>query len=738
MTMLAVITLASPWMLLALVALAAPLIAHRLRTRTAAPIVVPTLALLARARDAGRPRRRWRDLALLACRLITMAALVAAFARPAWVSSRDAATLSLASEGAERNADRPAGVVLLVDNSASAGQRVEGVEAIKLLRTLARQALGSLRPGIDRAALVTLAGRAATSLPEMSANIEALNDAADGLTAPCRGADVAGGLALAGQLLEREAGPRRVVILADLQQHDWAGARLPASLAGVQVAVVPLPGRAGPAANVAAASTRLNPANPVAGEPTELRVELRNFAATPAVLEVRATVDGSALAPQTVTIPARDAAAATFNLPPMSPGPHELAVMIPDDALAGDNAAHRVVHVRERRRVILLADQSPAAPGGAAFYLARALQPLGPEKGPANLRLLRPADLTSRDLFPPVPGDAPAVILGPVAALEAPAVELLAQHLVQGRPLAILAGEGPVDANLRALLARVGARAGALLARTSSNAPATLSLALPPAEDPLLVGFDASARHALTTIAFHPAWRWSPPPATTAPAGAIEPGLRFADDSPATLRLHIAASTGPQPAAITLINLGRLDAQEDFPRHGLFPALLRNLVAAIEPQDMDTAGPVAVGQALELSFAGNPTVVPNLTLATTDGRREPVTAAWRDGRWVVAAVADRPGFLELREGERLIDAAAAAFPAQESDLDALAPEALASQLGASAGPAEPASAVRVAAAPAAAGSSGGGERALPLWPALLLLALAGLAGEALLIGGRQR
>ncbi|MCX5662457.1 MAG: VWA domain-containing protein [Planctomycetota bacterium] len=761
MPTLAAIAFASPLMLLGLLALAAPLLAHLLRAKPTRPIVFPTLALLARASAPLRRERRWHDRALLACRCLAMAAIALAFARPTWNDvDRDAhaaPSRPMASDGSQDVTL----VVLLIDDSASTGQRMGAnssgsggdVELIASLRSLAKEALASLRPGLDRAFVIATAGRARALLPEPTTNLAALDEKLGQLVARPLGNDLPGSFALAAQAFAGRTGPRRLVIVSDLQRSDWASIRLPPELAGAGITIVPPPHdspSSAPPTNAALAFPCIAPARPIAGESAEFVVDARHFGPKPLTLDISATLDGQPLPPQRAPLAGLPDSAipasitVRFILPPLSPGPHELVATIPDDALSGDNTVYLPINVQNRRPAVLLSDEDPDQPRNSTFYLVRAIQPLGPDQGRVDLRLRRPTDLAAKDLV-----DVPAVILGPVDHLGPIAADLLSRHLDRSGRIALLAGAGHADRHLRELFAARSWPATITLAPRSSDTP--IHLAPPPATHPLLAGFDGPARLALAAIPLRPAWTIAPArqPATDAiPFDDGTPGLLRLDDSPpALLRLD----DSPKLDSIWLVNLGPLDARDDLVRHALFPALVRNLLNALEPAS-DAASRLSthipLGSPLHLSLPGNSAVMPALTLVTPDGARHAVEPTWRRDHWDVTTTADRAGFHRLYHGERLVASAAGEFPPGESDLRAMPAAELARQLSApnpsvasgsdvlspDTSTTHPSQDVRVSDARTAAGPP---QPPTPLWPALIALAMAALAGEAVLTGARK-
>lgn len=772
----AAISLAAPWMLLGLAVLAAPILAHLTPRRAARAALAPTLALLARAAAPQIRRRAWHDRLLLALRCAAMACLVLAFAQPLWhrgpgsapASSPNAAATPLPQSMGQDASVQPLAVVIILDTSASTAQRdaSASTSAFDLLRSHARAVLLGLRLGLDRAALVTTTepGHGLASTGGSSASLAdplAVNQDLDALSPRPLPSRPTAAFARAATLLGGHPGPRRLILLTDLQSTDWASASLPSELAGVDVVIIPPNpdprSNSSPApspANLALEAPRVRPARPLAGEPADLLVTLRHFArgADVGPVEIRAAIDGRPLPPQRVT-PLPQGVLVRFPLPPLSTGLHEAVVTIANgDALEIDNAAHLVVHVRPARVVLLLCDQDPDRPASPAFFLARALSPQPAGEGRVDLRTRRPADLKPSDL-----ADAPTVVIAPGTWLDAQAAGLVAQARAEGSGVALFAGGDPDDPALRRLLG-LGSTAPAIaIPAAGPRPPARLSADSAPS--PLLLGFDAPARAALAQIDFSPLWSVAAPIAAASPS---PPGprveLAFADGSPAVLAFDPAPpsalaaatrATSPapsSPAPILLLNLGRLDTADPLVRQGLFPAIIQNLLARLDrPTDPAHApSPVSADpvEPLLLHAPGLPDAPPTLTLVPPQGPPRAVEPLWTGGRWEVRFIPEHLGFHRLFAGPRRLDAAAAAFPASESDLSPMAPDALASRLAGNA-PGSPGKTPGSAVAPtprvaSALDASLPPPSPLPLWPALAAAAILLLGCEALVLAGRRR
>ena len=125
--LLAILSLTTPLMLGGLVLLSLPLLAHLLNRHARRTVVFPTIRLLQASAATQSKLFKLRRLILLSLRLLLVALVVFAFARPVWFSSQSQAAAQ----------DGSAGVVLLVDTSLSAGQSTTGVPLLQSLQAAA-------------------------------------------------------------------------------------------------------------------------------------------------------------------------------------------------------------------------------------------------------------------------------------------------------------------------------------------------------------------------------------------------------------------------------------------------------------------------------------------------------------------------------------------------------------------------------------------------------------------------
>ena len=406
--MVAALELLQPAWAWALPAALGPLLPHLLSRRTATVTVFPTTRFIAQAAAHAAKLHRPRHLLLLLLRVLALACLLAAFARPLWLHGAGAA----GGPGVH--------CVIVLDRSASMTRTARGVSLFDDARRRAGLLLESLNPGVDVASIVTLDAAPAALLPEPTANFAALRQRLDVLEPTAERGDAAAALAAARALSAVDPNqPRttRVYVITDGQATQWTPAA-PALAALRGVAQVVVQWVEGPGDNVAIFGPVERPAVPVVGQPAAVAVQVGNFDDRPRTLRVRATFAGTVtsaaatLEPFTVT---------TVALPvtPPTPGTHEvtLALEPADDALPLDDATGLFFEAAAARRVALITNDAVDDPTSAAHYVAVALAPEGDTAAGVALTVRRPGEA--------LPTDAEVIVVAVGAAGRLPAEQVV-------------------------------------------------------------------------------------------------------------------------------------------------------------------------------------------------------------------------------------------------------------------------------------------------------------------------
>ncbi len=333
----------APLFLLGGLLVAIPVVLHLTRRRRE-PVPFPSFLLLQMTSATARfKRRRFRNIPLLILRCLALLLLAAAFAEPVLRGGVLAAT-----------GGTPLDLAVLVDRSLSmaVGDRMEAA------REAAGEELGGLGRD-DRAIVLGFDGRAA-AYTELTGEPGALRQAVAGLSAGGGGTSFVSALGLAGRLLPATSGRRReVVLISDLQRSGFEDGRPQPSLPpGVELRVRHV-GRT-PPANAWIAEVTVAPAGRdqlvVSAEirfaPSSQRPEWDG--------EVELLLSGRTVERQSLTASADRSATARFS-PVLRPSePLAAEVRLPEDALAGDDRFHFVIHPEAAIRVADLGGSPPS------------------------------------------------------------------------------------------------------------------------------------------------------------------------------------------------------------------------------------------------------------------------------------------------------------------------------------------------------------------------------------------
>jgi len=305
-----VITFALPGVLAGLVAAAVPILLHLVARREPPTVSFPAVRYL---EDTARRHQRRLNLQhwlLLVVRTALIVALVLAAAGPT-------------RAGVGPGGHAPAALVLVLDNSLSAGAIREGEPMFESLREAARSLL-QRATAADELWLITADGIPRRGGPA------ALSAQVDSLTPVPRRLDLGQAVVTARELLRTARHPGEVVVLSDLQ----ASALSPAP--GSEVVLVGVPGEP-PPANLGIASIVTGP-QPWSGSG---RVTVSVGGRSDREVPLTIGIDGRTLR-QALVQPDGPATAQVSGLPP---GWHAIEAHLDPDELRLDDAAHAAVRV---------------------------------------------------------------------------------------------------------------------------------------------------------------------------------------------------------------------------------------------------------------------------------------------------------------------------------------------------------------------------------------------------------
>ncbi|MBI1373191.1 MAG: VWA domain-containing protein [Phycisphaera sp.] len=561
-----------------------PVIAHLMNRRTRRWVMFPSLQLLREATAQQSTLFRLRKWLLLMLRCAAVMLLAAAFARPVWTAARG----DVDTSGGEA-------VVLVLDVSASSAQQSGGVTVAHHLRAAAEARLDALRPGVDSAAIVYADANPSAPFTRPVPNLDVLRGELDTLKPTQQRADLQGAITLAASVLESAKGARRIVVLSDMQQTNWAEVLIDQSTLGgsgnaTRVEVQPVTPTGGATGNVALSRPAVSPAHPIAGRAARLSCSVWNYADKAATVTVSLAVDGREVASRPVTMQAWSQEAVTFETALATAGAHGVTFAITPDTMPVDDRVSLGVDVVERVPVVVIGDDDPAAPTGASYFLERALAPRRGADNDLEVRHLRGDAVTATAL-----SGVEAVIVGDVGLLSDTAVTALRDYVASGGGLIWLCGDGPVGLNAGAL--RRAADGGLLPWQ-----PLGVSSA---GNDSTGVGFDGDAAWATAPLASFDAL--SEDALLRVRLGRVYDVGEVNDDAHTLLRLADAARTpalstmGYRDGRVYMCNFSPSPRTGDLGKHGVFVALLHALVDAARTTN-DTRRTAAVGRPLRIDI----------------------------------------------------------------------------------------------------------------------------------------
>ncbi len=354
------LTFLAPLFLLGLAAVAVPVIVHLVNRERRNAIAFPSLMFLRRVPFRSVSRQRIRHRALFALRILALALLALAFARP--FVDRESANAVVAGVG-------PRELVVLLDRSYSMayGDRWSRATAA------AERAIAGVAAA-DRATLVLFDHEAiATAGPtgDLAVVRAAITNARPGAGST----RYAPALAVAQQLMDRAERPRRdVVLISDFQRAGWDGQELPRLAAPATLTTIDI----GDSTTANTLVTGVDVSRDASGGVDRaivaarvVRQGERPVAAARATLEI----NGREVEAKQVTLPASGATSVTFA-PVAVPdattrGTVRVSGPANDDRLLMDDVFHFVIAPAQVVNVLLI--ESPGAAATRTMFLPRAL-----------------------------------------------------------------------------------------------------------------------------------------------------------------------------------------------------------------------------------------------------------------------------------------------------------------------------------------------------------------------------
>lgn len=345
----------NPLFLFGLLAAGIPLIIHLWNRRRVVTIDFSSLMFLMAAHRENARRFQLRHLLILLLRMMIIALIALALARPFL-------TLGLPVASVRAKTD----VVIVLDNSYSmAYQDVDGIRFEKG-KTLATDILETLRHG-DSAALILMSDVPNPIFRQLTPDIGSVIAAINGAEVSYRATNVQSSLELAHEILaESEQLNRELYLISDFAKNGWENSDRLLNRSGARVSLIPVAEGESHNTNI----EEIRPSNQLIGVylPFQLNVTAANRSAAPLARNIitlfigsekQKTVSFSAAANESLNT------SLTYNF--STPGTHTGYFTLTSDRLNIDNRRYFALDVIGEVRVLCVGEQTE--------YLALALNP---------------------------------------------------------------------------------------------------------------------------------------------------------------------------------------------------------------------------------------------------------------------------------------------------------------------------------------------------------------------------
>ncbi len=714
------IVFSNPAVLAGGLALFVPYLVHLLTRRTPRRLVFPTVRFIRNAEASHSALFKLRDIILLLVRTAFVALLFLAFLKPV-----------LHARATPNDKSPHSATVIILDRSLSMSYTGTGFTPFARGQLAAAKIVDHLGP--EDVANVILAG--AVPVPSFDApapNKYHLKRDIQQAKPSLERADLDAAVAEAVRQLslERDRSPI-IYFVSDFQRTNWAAVDFSTIPEEMETVFVPV--NEEHPWNLAITEVVIEPPMPVASEDVEIVCSVANYGralATAAVsLSLSETQEASGGDPspgpasmeRKVDVQPGQTASVSFRLRPLQSGPFEGTVRIEPDGLAADDGRFFTLRVTDRVDVIFLTDERLQGGGGAGRFLLHAIEPVRASApgvaGPTPLGTLRATVMTSDTFDLAEMPDAQIVVIEGIEAFGETLATALSQYIHDGGAVLYFLST-PVDSVNLAALESITQKAlplpillGSIVDYAGGERESHAVFAEANFDDPMLRRFRESGD--LGTAHFYRLF------STERIGGQGQILIRYSDGNIALARTSYGAGS------LLLCNFDLSRQGSDLARKTLFVPLLHELLKGMRPH-------AAAGRELLVGHAAVATATwsdLSSSIRFTNPAGEAVTANLeRAGERVTIVFPETPdpGFYRVNDGDRDVAAAAVNVDSRESNLESLTLEQL-QDLSRDAR--RQFAAVRAADASAVERYLEG----LPLWPYLLLVALAILGLEQVLL-----
>lgn len=461
----------NPMMLLGLLAVGLPVVAHLLSRRRFDVVEWGAMQFLNPSRKTRR-RMKLEELLLLLVRMIVIAAVALAISRP-WI--RSGLLLGYNSAGSRD-------VVLVIDGSNSMG-RSDGMTSVhaKAIRR-AKDFLDTLQIG-DTVAVIDARDVPARVTDGGLQDLTVVSQLLDEIPGPGGAADLQRACESAVAILGRSSNAsREVVVFTDRQRAGWSVAdatswkrfddvlKFPA--VRPRVWVVDMSHGLGPIRdNISVGQLSVSRDLTVPGFPVSCEVPIRNAGSAAVDVALHVLVDGQRLTgmDSTVSVPAKSETTFTRSVRFSGQGTHLVTVRAerPNDSVLADNESSAAVQVTSAVPVLLVEGSDSVQPTARTLFFAElALSPPENTAPWIQARTVHWSELVAADLK-----DVAAVVLGDVSRLPNGLPNALRDFVAAGNGVLISLGPSTTAESFQRLYQQSGLLPNIQLTRIRQHDP---------------------------------------------------------------------------------------------------------------------------------------------------------------------------------------------------------------------------------------------------------------------------
>ena len=569
-----------PLFLAGLLAASLPIIIHLINRRKAVRRRFPALQLLRESNEKIARSVKVRQWLLLALRVLAIAVLIFALAKP----------FVLSSDGLTADERLPTAVALVVDDSVAMTYDDYWERALDAVD----DEIDGLRHW-DEVVLLTT-GDSDSPVTSLTTEHGEIRDGADELESTYAGGDLAETLLKADDVLAGSDLPNRRITVISSGTDAAVGSSRDIQLMS-PVDVVDIGDRDdGPLDNTAVVDVDYTQRGSARDGQWTIDAVVANFGTDDRhQLPVELEIDGDTVAADTVDVPGGESATISFEHHLEQPRLVDAAVVIADDAgLEADNRWHFAIQPRQRTRTLLVNGSPSSIPyNDELFFLSRALEPATRDGGTISLSETTRDGLDSRNL-----DNYDVVVLANVSALSSELADQLHRFVDGGGGLFISVGdqidEDAYNQQLDGLLPRPLRGIKLLAERDDPDAPIkTTRLGHPTRQHPVFESSRSSGSRALQSVSVYSYMLLDPAP-SDANSSVL---LSYQDNAPALLERRVGQGR-------VLLFTSSIDRDwTDFPvRSAFLPLVHRSLMHLARRASSDADDVHGVGESIDFDI----------------------------------------------------------------------------------------------------------------------------------------